>query len=206
MDHGDTYKTIAKRSAGSYKSKGSKFLAVAIPLDSEDEVKEKLKEGRTEFHDARHHCFAYMVGFRREMYRFNDDGEPSGTAGRPILGQINSNDLTNILVVVVRYFGGVKLGVRGLITAYKTAAADALASAKIITKTIEESVELNFEYPLMNQIMRIIKDEDLTIVFQRFELSCQMVIKARISRVDQVVNRFSEISKLDIKRLRNPEN
>ncbi len=189
---------ITGPSEGTYKEKGSKFIALAMPVFSEDEVKEKLEEIRKQYHDARHHCFAYVLGPDKSAYRMNDDGEPSGTAGRPIHGQIMAKDLTNILVVVVRYFGGVKLGVSGLITAYKSATADALDSANIRELTVNDVYLLSYEYPLMNEVMRVIKDEDLEVVEQDFRLSCKLSFKVRKNYSNKVYDRFRSIHGITI--------
>ena len=194
----DTYKMITGPAEGTYKEKGSKFIALAMPVFSEDEVKEKLEEIRKQYHDARHHCFAYVLGPDKSAYRMNDDGEPSGTAGRPIHGQIMAKDLTNILVVVVRYFGGVKLGVSGLITAYKSATADALDSANIRELTVNDVYLLSYEYPLMNEVMRVIKDEDLEVVEQDFRLSCKLSYKVRKNYSNKVYDRFRSIHGITI--------
>lgn len=198
----DTYKTIRLRSEGIYKARGSKFIAIALPVINEDEVKKQLVEVKSIYHDARHHCFAYVLNPDKSAYRINDDGEPSGTAGRPIFGQINTNDLTNVLVVVVRYFGGTKLGVRGLIDAYKSATAFALKDAEIITKTINEVYSLDFNYDLMNDVMSIIKDENLKILKQDFELSCKIEFEIRKSEAIRVYDRYSKINGLKISYLR----
>jgi len=157
----DSYKSISAISKGSYKEKGSKFFSFAFPVISEEEVKEKLAMLRKEYHDARHHCYAYRIGYDKQVFRINDDGEPSGTAGRPIYGQILSNDLTQILIVVIRYFGGIKLGVPGLINAYRTAAKDALDHTAIVTKPIKEEYQVLFEYTVMNNVMKILKEEGM---------------------------------------------
>ncbi|MDP4239449.1 MAG: YigZ family protein [Bacteroidota bacterium] len=170
----DTYKTISSSTEGIYKEKGSKFLSFAIPVHSVDEVKEVIKTYKKEYYDARHVCFAYMLGAERKEWRANDDGEPSGTAGRPILGQINSKGLTDILVLVVRYFGGVLLGTGGLTVAYKEAAADALNQAVVIEKTVDETISINFDYVLMNDVMRIIKDTNARILSQLYGNNCVM--------------------------------
>lgn len=183
---------------GTYKEKGSKFIALAMPVYSEDEVKEKLEELRKQYHDARHHCYAYVLGPDKSAYRMNDDGEPSGTAGRPIHGQIMANDLTNVLVVVVRYFGGVKLGVSGLITAYRSATADALGSANVRELTVNDVYLLSYEYPLMNEVMRVIKDEDLEVVEQDFRLSCKLSFKVRKNYSNKVYERFRSIHGITI--------
>src|ERR1035437_9764862 len=175
----DTYKTIIAPTEGIYKEKGSKFLSFAIPVSSADEVKEIVKNYRKEYYDSRHVCYAYMLGADRKEWRANDDGEPSGTAGRPIMGQINSRELTNILVIVVRYFGGVLLGTGGLTTAYKEATADALNQAVIIEKTVDVTISINFEYILLNDIMRLIKDTSTQILHQSFDNQCSMQLSIR---------------------------
>ncbi|MFZ4725475.1 MAG: YigZ family protein, partial [Paludibacter sp.] len=168
----DIYKTILTHSEGIYKEKGSKFLAFAIPVKNVDEVKEIVKEYKKEYYDARHVCYAYMLGSERNEFRSNDDGEPNGTAGRPILGQINSRELTNILVIVVRYFGGILLGTGGLVSAYKEATADALNQAQIIEKNVEENITLNFEYTQLNDVMKVIKESNAQILHQKFDNLC----------------------------------
>lgn len=198
----DSYKTISRSSEGIYKDKGSKFIAIACPVITEEDVKERLTEIRNKYHDARHHCFAYVLGYDKSAFRYNDDGEPSGTAGRPIYGQINSKDLTNTLVVVVRYFGGVKLGVRGLINAYKAAASDALLQVDIITKTVNEIFSLEFDYLMMNSVMKIIKDADLKILSQDFQLDCKLEYIVRKKNADLVKEKFLKINGLKINYLR----
>lgn len=194
----DTYRTISKRSEGYYKDKGSKFIAVAIPVETEQEAMLKLNEIKNEFHDARHHCYAYMVGAGKDASRFNDDGEPSGTAGRPIIGQINSNDLTNVLVVVVRYFGGTKLGVRGLINAYKTATHEAFAAGDLVVKTVNEIYELKFDYSKMNAVMQIMKDPAIKITQQDFNLNCKIEFLVRKSLGENFRNRLQKINGLKL--------
>lgn len=189
----DTYKTITSPAEGIYKEKGSKFLAFAIPVISEAEVKENVERLKKEYYDARHHCYAYILGHDKAVYRANDDGEPSGTAGRPIHGQLLSKDITNTLVVVVRYFGGIKLGVSGLITAYKAATKDALDNAEIIEKTVNEVYRVEFEYPLMNDVMRLLKDENLDQFNQRFEMNCSLDFSVRKSKSARVTDAFSKI-------------
>jgi uncharacterized YigZ family protein len=189
----DTYKTITSPAEGIYKEKGSKFLAFAIPVVSEAEVKENVERLKKEYYDARHHCYAYILGHDKAVYRANDDGEPSGTAGRPIHGQLLSKDITNTLVVVVRYFGGIKLGVSGLITAYKAATKDALDNAEIIEKTVNEVYRVEFEYPLMNDVMRLLKDENLDQFNQRFEMNCSLDFSVRKSKSARVTDAFSKI-------------
>ncbi len=182
----DTYLTIANISEGIYKEKGSKFFAIAIPVSSENEIKEHVQRIKKEYFDARHHCYAYILGLNKEKYRENDDGEPSGAAGKPIRGQLLSKNITNVLVIVVRYFGGTKLGVGGLITAYKTAAKDALDNAQIIEKTMMQKLIIKFDYAQMNEVMSIIKDENLEQLSHKFENDCEITISVRISDIDRI--------------------
>lgn len=189
----DTYFTIASPSEGLYKEKGSKFLAFAYHVETEAEVKEHVERIKKEYFDARHHCYAYILGARKDAFRINDDGEPSGTAGKPIHGQLLSKDLTNVLVVVVRYFGGIKLGVSGLINAYKTAARDALDQAKIVEKTIDLGYHLHFEYPLMNDVMRILKEYDIPPSNPKFELDCELDFFIRQSLSVQIYDAFAKL-------------
>ena len=191
----DVYHTIASRSEGQYKAKGSKFIAIAVPVKTEAEVKERLQEVRKAYHDARHHCYAYRLGFDKSSFRYNDDGEPSGTAGRPIFGQIQSNDLTNILIIVVRYFGGTKLGIPGLIAAYKTGTQEAIKQAKILSLTINDVYEVSFEYPLMNEVMRIVKDDQLIVTEQDFQISCKLSFKVRKKESNQVYDKFRKLQR-----------
>lgn len=192
----DVYRTIDGPAEGLYKEKGSKFLAYAWPVENEEEAKEYINELRTKYYDARHHCFAWQLGYDGMNYRVNDDGEPSGTAGKPIHGQIRSNELTNILIVVVRYFGGTKLGVSGLINAYKVAAADALANARIIERTINKNIEIAFPYESMNGVMRIIKDEEPEVLSQDFNLSCRMLLSIRKGKSEQLKNKLQTVDGL----------
>lgn len=194
----DTYKTISKIAEGTYTEKRSKFLAFAIPVSTLDEVKEHLKFYEKKYFDARHVCYAYMLGAERSDYRANDNGEPSGTAGHPILGQINSFGLTDVLIVVVRYFGGIKLGTSGLIVAYKAAAQEALNSADIIEKTVDEDVSFSFEYPFLNDVMRIVKEESPEIVSQDFDNDCQMTLRIRKSMSDKLRQRLQKVETLRI--------
>lgn len=197
----DTYKTIAAKSEGYFKDKGSKFLAFAYPVNSENETKEILDQLKKEHHNARHHCYAWRLGKEEITFRTNDDGEPSSTAGKPILGQLQSFDVTDILLVVVRYFGGTLLGTGGLINAYKTAAADALNNAKIVTKIIEEKYKLHFTYPLMNDVMTIIKQENLNIADTQFEIECDLVFSVRKSESKRIEEIFQNFYGVDIKLL-----
>ena len=189
----DTYKTIANSSEGLYKEKGSKFIAYAYPVSSEEEIKEHIAKLKKEYYDARHHCYAYMLGADKSVSRANDDGEPSSTAGKPILGQILSNDLTNILIVVIRYFGGTKLGVSGLIHAYKTAAAEAIDNAEVLEKTGNDIYDIHFDYLVMNDVMRIIKEDQPEQLGQDFNLTCKITLSIRQSEVDRIIERFKKI-------------
>jgi len=172
----DSYRTIEHNATGLFKDKGSKFLAFAYPVTTEEQVKQQVNELKKEYFDARHHCYAYMLGPEQKKFRANDDGEPSGTAGKPILGQIQSKNVTNLLIVVVRYFGGTLLGTGGLINAYKNAAADALESAQIIEKQVLQVYSLHFPYPVINEIMKVLKEEKLDQWDQQFELTCSLKI------------------------------
>ena len=190
----DTFQTIAQPSEGLYKEKGSRFISFAFPVNNEEEIKLILAEIRKEHFSARHCCYAWSLGMDHERYRFNDDGEPSGTAGRPIFGQIQSGKLTNLLVVVVRYFGGTLLGVSGLIQAYKQAAGDALSNAVVFTKTVEHLLEIAFEYPAMNSLMQLIKEDQLEIVSSRLDLKCLIRLKVRAARLESVESRIKNIT------------
>ena len=181
----DTYRSIEAPSRGVYKELGSKFLAFAYPVETEEAAKSILEEVRKEYFDARHHCYAWRIGLTGEPYRMNDDGEPSSTAGRPIHGQLLSNGLSDILVVVVRYFGGTKLGVPGLIRAYKTATQDAIANARIIEKVAGETLTVTFDYLQMNDVMKVLKDMDITPVNQQFDLRCTLTARVRLTRVEE---------------------
>ena len=189
----DEYKTIASTSEGYYTEKRSKFLAFAHHVQTVDEVKELLAGYRKKYYDARHVCYAYMLGAERTEFRANDDGEPSSTAGKPILGQINSNELTDILIVVVRYYGGVNLGTSGLIIAYREAAADAINHASIETRQVEEIVKYSFAYPQMNDVMRIVKDMNPRIISQTYDNTCEIVLSIRKSEAEQLRNRLKSL-------------
>ena len=194
----DKYKEVKSHTTGIYKEKGSKFIAFSYPVYSEQDVKDKLEEVRKLEHSARHYCYAYILNPDKSAQRANDDGEPSSTAGKPILGQILSNNLTNILIVVVRYFGGVKLGVPGLIRSYKTAAAEAILEATIITKTIKEQYEVIFKYPQMNDVMRLIKEYDLEVVNTDFQIDCKLIFAVPKSKANNVVDTFKKNHELRI--------
>lgn len=190
----DEYKTISNAiSEGYYTEKRSKFLAFAHHVESTDEVKDLLATYRKRYYDARHVCYAYVLGAERNEFRANDDGEPSSTAGKPILGQINSHELTNILIVVVRYYGGVNLGTSGLIVAYREAAADAIAHASIEERQVEEIVDFSFSYPMMNDVMRIVKDMSPRIVSQTFDNTCEIKLAIRKSEAEHLRNLLNQI-------------
>lgn len=195
----DTYKTIVERAEAVYTEKRSKFIAVALPVRTVGEVKNYLEEFQKKYYDARHVCYAYMLGAERTLFRANDNGEPSGTAGKPILGQINSNELTDILIVVVRYFGGIKLGTSGLIVAYRTAAAQAIAEATVVEKTVDEDVCVVFEYPFMNDVMRIVKEEEPRILEQSYDMDCSMTLRIRKSMMPRLRSRLEKVETLYFK-------
>ena len=189
----DEFRTISTSSEGFYSEKRSKFLAFAHHVETVDEVKELLLQYRKKYYDARHVCYAYMLGAGREDFRANDDGEPSSTAGKPILGQINSHELTDILIVVVRYYGGVNLGTSGLIVAYREAAADAISHATIETRQVEEVITYNFSYLMMNDVMRIVKEMQPRVLEQTFDNSCQIKLSIRRSEADTLRNRLAKL-------------
>lgn len=191
----DIYNSISSRGEGLYKDQGSRFIAFAIPVETEEEVKELVAGFRKEYHDARHHCYAYRIGAQGEIWRASDDGEPSGTAGRPILGQIDSAGLSDILVVVVRYFGGIKLGVPGLIKAYKSATADALANAPRCEKIAGDWYRVGFDYESMPQVMKMVKDLDLPQRAREFGQECSMELRVRRSLKDVFLERTLSICK-----------
>lgn len=194
----DTYKTISKPSEGLFKEKGSKFLSFAFPVNSEDEIREIVQSIRKEHHSARHHCYAWRLGADKLHFRTNDDGEPSSTAGKPIFGQIQSFDLTNILIVVVRYFGGTLLGVSGLINAYRNAALDAINQAEIVEKLVEKWLLVEFDYSAMNDVMKIFKDEKLSQTDPQFDLKCKIKTNIRLSESDRIVEALLKIENLRI--------
>ena len=194
----DTFRTIASSSEGSYKEKGSKFLSFAFPVKNVDEINQILAQYRKQYYDARHICYAYMLGNAKNEWRANDDGEPSGTAGRPILGQINSFELTNVLVIVVRYFGGILLGTGGLITAYKEASMDALEQANIVEQTIDEVFTVEFDYLLMNEVMRIIKEINPLVLDQSFDNMCAMKLSIRQSDAEKLKSKLGKIIGVNI--------
>ena len=194
----DTYKTITGKSEGYFKDKGSKFIALAFPVGKEEEIKEHLGRIKKEHHNARHHCYAWRLGQEEIAFRANDDGEPSSTAGRPILGQLQRFEVTGVLLVVVRYFGGTLLGTSGLINAYKTAAADALQNAHIVNRTISHSFHLHFKYPQMNDVMQILKQENLQIASTRFEIECDLTFSVRKSESERIFEVFNQFYGVEI--------
>ena len=194
----DTYKTIAKPAESSYSEKRSKFLAYAFPVQNEQEVKQRLAEIQKKHWDARHHCYAYILGPHKDAYRLNDNGEPSGTAGRPIYGQLLSKDLTNTLVIVVRYFGGIKLGVSGLQNAYKVAAKEALDAAVIEERTIQEQYRVVFEYVKMNDVMQILKDLEIQVLDRQSDLRCTYTISVRQRDADRVTNALRKVPMTEV--------
>ena len=194
----DTYRTIRDLSEGYYTEKRSRFLSFALPVRTPDEVKTQVDAYRKKYYDARHVCWAYMLGPDRTTFRANDDGEPSSTAGKPILGQINSHNLTDILIIVIRYFGGIELGTSGLIVAYRTAAAEAIAAAHIEERTVDETITITFEYPHLNSVMRIVKEDKPDVLAQSFELTCEMTLRIRQSRMDALKSRLLKVDSLRI--------
>ena len=188
----DEFKTIKDKSEGTYSELRSKFLAFAHHVTTVDEAMALVEQYQKKYYDARHVCWAYMIGPERETFRSNDNGEPSGTAGKPILGQINSNELTDIIILVVRYFGGVKLGTSGLIVAYKTAAAEAIANAEIETRTVDEEYTFSFEYPLMNSIMKVARDMDARIISQSYDMDCQMTLSIRRGKMQELQEKINK--------------
>lgn len=198
----DTYKTLKEASKEIlFKEKNSKFFGYAFPVDSEEHVKEIIDQLKKEHFSARHWCYAYQIGIEKIQYRANDDGEPNNSAGMPIYGQIQSFEVTNVLVVVVRYFGGVKLGVGGLISAYKTAAQMALEESEIIEKTINKHFAISFSYAHMNKVMRIIKEKNLTIVSQKMEMDCEVIVATRKKNVQNLLDTFEKLYEVQLKEL-----
>ena len=192
----DSYKTISRERVGEgyYTEKRSKFLAFSHHVDTVDDVKELVAQYRKKYFDARHVCWAYMLGHERTDFRANDDGEPSATAGKPILGQINSNELTDILIVVIRYYGGVNLGTGGLIVAYRTAAADAIEHCEIETRLVEEKITYTFTYPMMNDVMKVVKDMQPRIISQTFDNTCSITLSIRKSEAEALRGRLAKLS------------
>ncbi len=194
----DEYHTVAREATGIYKEKGSRFLAFAYNVTTADEAKALVREKQKEFHDARHHCYAWRLGQGEGETKVGDDGEPSGTAGRPILGQILSAGLTNIVVIVVRYFGGIKLGTGGLIVAYKTATADALQNAEIVLRTFDVCLVVSFPYLAMNGVMKVLKDSSARIVDQKFDTDCQISLTVRLGERDSLVAKLTDVDGVSV--------
>ena len=197
MEPFDAYRSIAAPSEGLFKDNGSRFIALAYPVETEDQVKAIVSSLRKEYHDARHHCYAYRLGYKGDIFRSSDDGEPSGSAGRPILGQIDSAGLSDILVVVVRYFGGIKLGIPGLIRAYKTSSADALAQAQVVPKVAGKSFRVNFGYGAMNDVMKCLKELDLQPSERDFGESCSLLVRVRLSLTEVFKEKLGGIANLE---------
>ena len=193
----DAYKSIGAPAEGLFKDNGSRFIALAYPVETEAEVKEIVAGLKKEYHDARHHCYAYRLGYKGDVFRSSDDGEPSGSAGRPILGQIDSAGLSDILVVVVRYFGGIKLGIPGLIRAYKTSTADALSQAEVIEKIASRRFRLNFDYLSMNSVMKVMKDMDLPQLSQDFGERCSLETNVRLSAIDTFLQKIENCAEIE---------
>ncbi|MDR2763765.1 MAG: YigZ family protein [Tannerella sp.] len=196
---GDSYKTIRAAAEGYYTEKRSRFLSFAVPVSSVEEVKEWVDTYRKKYYDARHVCWAYMLGAGRKNFRSVDDGEPSSTAGKPILGQINSHELTDILIIVVRYFGGIELGTSGLITAYRTAASEAIAAAVTEECTVDEDITIVFEYPYLNGVMRVVKEMHPQILSQQFEMTCEMTLRIRRSNAESLKNKLLKVETVRLK-------
>ncbi|MBP3256700.1 MAG: YigZ family protein [Bacteroidales bacterium] len=192
METSDRYKSIAAPSEGLFKDNGSRFLALAYPVETLEQVKDIVAGIKKQYHDARHHCFAYRLGYQGDVWRASDDGEPSGSAGRPILGQIDSLGLSDVLVVVVRWFGGIKLGIPGLIRAYKSSSADALSQATLIEKTAARRFRLRFDYLSMNSVMKVLKDMDLPQSAQEFGETCSLEVRVRLSAVEDFRERLAD--------------
>ncbi len=198
----DSYLTIQKPSEGIYKEKGSKFIAFAYPIMSEDDFKNNMAQLKKDYHDARHHCYAFKIGLTENEYRYSDDGEPNNSAGKPIYGQLLSHNVTNVGIIVIRYFGGTKLGVGGLITAYKEAAKDALSNANIINKTVNNYYKIYFEYPIMSDVMNFVKQYELNVTNQLFENSCLIEFNIRTTDAEQTVAILEKIEGLKVEFVR----
>ena len=197
MEIEDSYKSIAAPSEGLFKDNGSRFIALAFPVETEEAVKEIVASLRKEYHDARHHCYAYRIGLKGDVWRASDDGEPSGSAGRPILGQIDSLGLSDVLVVVVRYFGGIKLGIPGLIRAYKTSTADALSQATIVPKIAGKWYSVSFDYLSMNSVMKVLKDMDLPQRAQDFGERCSLEVTVRLTAIEDFMKKLKDCAELE---------
>jgi len=194
----DTYLTIDRTSESTFRDRSSKFIGIAVPVSGEAEMKQALDVIKKKYFDATHHCYAFRLGADKTMFRSNDDGEPSGTAGRPILGQIQSKDLTNVLVVVVRYYGGTKLGVPGLINAYKTAAKEALEANTFVEKTVQDIYEVYFDYLQMNDVMRVLKDEHVTQLSHQFDTDCSIKFSVRQQHSGRIADVLSKLKDVKV--------
>lgn len=194
----DSYQSILQRAEGIYKEKGSKFLSFAIPVCSVDDAKMVLQSFRANYHDARHICYAYVIGYPNSVVRSSDDGEPFGTAGKPILAQIQAKQLSDVMVVVVRYFGGVLLGTGGLVVAYREATVDALNNTTVYTKIVEQALTIQCAYPQLNEVMKIIKDNNLTIISQTLEISCTLKVQIRLSNFEIITERLKQVHGLQV--------
>ena len=200
MKHG-SYKTIKKPAESLFKDRGSKFIGFACPVKNETEVKDLLDKLRMKYHDASHHCYAWRLGPEKEHFRSNDDGEPSNTAGKPIMGQIQKHDLTNIIIVVIRYFGGTLLGTGGLINAYRKAAADALEQSAIITETVDEVYDIEFPYSAMNMVMKVLKEEQAEQVMQDFSMKCAIRVRIPLNKSEKLTKRLERIDSVNYKKV-----
>jgi uncharacterized YigZ family protein len=198
----DSYFTIKKPSEGIYKEKGSKFIAFAYPIFNEDDFKEHLAQLKKDYHDARHHCYAFRLGLTENEYRYSDDGEPNNSAGKPIYGQLLSSNITNVAIIVIRYFGGTKLGVGGLITAYKEAAKDAITNAKVIKRTVNHYYKIKFDYPVMIDVMNFVKQQNLNVTNQVFENSCLIEFNIRTQEAENTINELEKIEGVKIEFVR----
>jgi uncharacterized YigZ family protein len=198
----DSYFTIKKPSEGIYKEKGSKFIAFAYPIFNEDDFKEHLAQLKKDYHDARHHCYAFRLGLTENEYRFSDDGEPNNSAGKPIYGQLLSSNITNVAIIVIRYFGGTKLGVGGLITAYKEAAKEAINNAKIVKRTVNHYYKISFDYPVMSDVMNFVKQHNLNVTNQVFENSCLIEFNIRTQEAEQMIAELEKIEGVKIEFVR----
>jgi uncharacterized YigZ family protein len=194
----DQYNSILETSEGFFKDKGSKFFAFAFHVTNEEEINLRREELKKKYYDARHHVYAFMLGADKQTFRSSDDGEPSNSSGPPILGQIRSHDLSDILIVVIRYFGGTKLGIPGLINAYRTAADDAIKNAKVVIKTVKQKIILKFEYSQMNNVMRFIKEENLDIFSQNMQISCEIIVEVRKSETEKVLEKLKNFHEIKV--------
>lgn len=198
MIYNDTYRTLSEPSEEIFKDKGSKFIAKAFPISSEEDIKYYLDNIRKTYHNAHHYCYAFKLGFDKHIYKINDDGEPAGSAGKPIYGQIQSFDLTNTLIVVIRYFGGIKLGIGGLMYAYKNSTKNVLEKAKIITKTINEIYEIRFPYSKMNEIMKSLKDYNIKIFDNKFDMNCSLKFSIRKKNATKIYEKLTKHTDIEV--------